>query len=160
MIPILRQAMVQDKGWFSDDEMVDIITVCQSLPGVIAINMATFVGFKRHKILGSIIATIGVILPSFIIILIIAMGLNFISDNPYVTGALSGLRAAATGMVAVAIYTIGKTAIKDKESALIAGISFLLMAFMHVSIMIIVSILIIIGIVRAYINLKKEKGNL
>lgn len=160
MIPILRQAMVQDKGWFTDDEMVDIITVCQSLPGVIAINMATFVGFKRRKIMGSIVATIGVILPSFIIILIIAMGLNFISDNPYVMGALSGLRAAATGMVAFAIYTIGRAAIKDKESAIIAVISFLLITFMHVSIMIIISVLIIVGIIRAYINLKKEKGGL
>ncbi len=160
MIPILRQAMVEDKKWFCDDEMVDIITICQSLPGVIAINMATFVGYKRHKLLGSIVATIGVILPSFIIILIIAMGLNFISDNTYVMGALSGLRAAATGMVAFAIYTIGKTAIKDKESAAIAILSFLLIAFMHVSIMIIISILIIIGIIRAYINLKNEKGDI
>lgn len=160
MIPILRQAMVEDKKWFDDEEMLDIITVCQSLPGVIAINMATFVGFKRRKFLGSLVATFGVILPSFVIIIFIAMGLNFIKDNPYVLGAMGGLRAAATGMVAYATYTIGKVAIKDDESAILAVSAFILMAFMHISIMVIISMLIILGVIKTYLNIKKMDDDL
>lgn len=160
MIPILRQAMVEDKKWFNDEEMLDIITVCQSLPGVIAINMATFVGFKRRKFLGSLVATFGVILPSFVIIIFIAMGLNFIKDNPYVLGAMGGLRAAATGMVIYATYTIGKVAIKDDKSVISAVSAFILMAFMHISIMFIISILIILGVIKTYLNIKKMGDDL
>lgn len=74
MIPILSDIMVKDKKWFTEDEMIDIIAICQGLPGVIAINMATYVGFKKRKLLGSFVATLGVILPSFVIIVIIAKG--------------------------------------------------------------------------------------
>ena len=94
MIPILSNIMVKDKKWFSEDEMIDIIAICQGLPGVIAINMATYVGFKKRGLIGSFVATFGVILPSFVIIVIIAKGMNFIDGNPYVQGALGGLRAA------------------------------------------------------------------
>lgn len=156
MIPILRESMVKDKRWFDDEEIVEIITICQSLPGVIAINMATYVGFKRQKLLGSLIATIGVVLPSFIIILIVAMGLNHIKDNPFVLGAFGGLRAAAAGMVIVAIYTIGKVAIKDKASAAIAIISFVLIAFFHISIMLIITVLIVFGAIRTYLEIKNR----
>ena len=65
MIPILSNIMVKDKKWFTEDEMIDIIAICQGLPGVIAINMATYVGFKKRGLIGSFVATFGVILPSF-----------------------------------------------------------------------------------------------
>ena len=57
MIPILQKAMVEDKKWFTEDEMVDIIAICQGLPGVIAVNMATYVGFRKRGFLGSLVAT-------------------------------------------------------------------------------------------------------
>lgn len=154
MIPILREAMVKDKKWFDDEEIVEIITICQSLPGVIAINMATYVGFKRRRLLGSLVATFGVVLPSFVIILVIAVGLNFIKDNPFVLGAFGGLRAAAAGLVIVAIYTIGKVAIKNKISAAVAIVSFILIAFFHVSIMLIITALVAFGVVRTYLKIK------
>ena len=81
MIPILSNIMVKDKKWFSEDEMIDIIAICQGLPGVIAINMATYVGFKKRGLIGSFVATFGVILPSFVIIVIIAKGMNFIDGK-------------------------------------------------------------------------------
>ena len=97
MIPILSNIMVKDKKWFTEDEMIDIIAICQGLPGVIAINMATYVGFKKRGLIGSFVATFGVILPSFGIIVIIAKGMNFIDGNPYVQGALGGLVSGCQG---------------------------------------------------------------
>ena len=113
MIPILSDIMVKDKKWFTEDEMIDIIAICQGLPGVIAINMATYVGFKKRKLLGSFVATLGVILPSFVIIVIIAKGMNFIDGNSYVQGALGGLRAAALGLILIAVYQVAKGVVKD-----------------------------------------------
>ena len=118
MIPILSNIMVNDKKWFTEDEMIDIIAICQGLPGVIAINMATYVGFKKRGLIGSFVATFGVILPSFVIIAIIARGMNFIDGNPYVQGALGGLRAAALGLIIIAVYQVAKGVIKDAFSAI------------------------------------------
>ena len=75
MIPVLQDIAVRQKGWFTEEEALDIIAVCQTLPGVVAINMATFVGFRKRGLPGSLVATTGIILPSFFIILLIAKGL-------------------------------------------------------------------------------------
>ena len=104
MIPILQNIAVNEKKWFTAEEALDVISVCQSLPGVIAINMATYVGFKRKGLLGSLVSTVGVVLPSFVVIILVAKGLSAFGDNPYVMGALGGLRAAAMGLVPVS-YT-------------------------------------------------------
>lgn len=159
MIPILREAMVNDKKWFSEEEMVDILAICQSLPGVIAVNMATYVGFKKKGLLGSLIATIGVILPSFIMILILAKGIAVVGNNPYVLGSLAGLRAAAVGLVVVAVWQIGRSVIKDAQIAILAGISFVMIAFLKISVAYVVLLYLSCGLLRAYINMRKiRKG--
>ena len=154
MIPILNDAMVEEKKWFSQDEMTDIIAICQSLPGVIAINMATYVGFKKKGFLGSLVATIGVLLPSFIVILAIAMGLDFLQDNPIAEGAMAGLRAASAGLVLYAVYKIAKSAIKKTWQLLAALISFVLIIAFDISIVFIVLIYLAIGVAVVSINSK------
>ncbi len=154
MIPILNDAMVEDKKWFSQDEMTDIIAICQSLPGVIAINMATYVGFKKKGFLGSLVATIGVLLPSFIIILAIAMGLDFLQDNPIAEGAMAGLRAASAGLVLYAVCKIAKSAIKKTWQLLAALLSFVLIIAFDISIVWIVLIYLAIGVAVVSINSK------
>ena len=132
MIPIIRDSLVRDKKWFSDEEMADMIAICQSLPGVIAINMATFVGFKKKGFLGSLVSTIGVLLPSFIVILLIAQGINVIGDMAIVQGALAGLRAASAGLIVVAVWQVASMAIGDWISAALAVLSFVLISFLEV----------------------------
>ncbi|MBQ8055505.1 MAG: chromate transporter, partial [Paludibacteraceae bacterium] len=73
MIPLLREECVRKKKWFSEEEFVDIVTISQSTPGVLAINMSIFIGYKLKKLKGALITTLGTILPSFIIILLFAI---------------------------------------------------------------------------------------
>lgn len=159
MIPILREIMVNDKKWFSEEEMVDILAICQTLPGVIAVNMATYVGFKKKGLLGSLVATIGVILPSFVMIIILAKGLAVINTNPYVLGALAGLRAAAVGLIVVAVWQIGRSVIKGPVTGALSVLGFVLVVFLDVNIAWVVLAYLIGGVANAYIKLKKlDKG--
>ena len=152
MIPILSNIMVKDKKWFTEDEMIDIIAICQGLPGVIAINMATYVGFKKRGLIGSFAATFGVILPSFVIIVIIAKGMNFIDGNPYVQGALGGLRAAALGLIIIAVYQVAKGVIKDAFSAIGAVGSFILIAVLKINVVYIIVLFLALGIGYAFLT--------
>ena len=158
MIPILSNIMVKDKKWFSEDEMIDIIAICQGLPGVIAINMATYVGFKRRGLIGSFVATFGVILPSFVIIVIIAKGMNFIDGNPYIQGALGGLRAAALGLIIIAVYQVAKGVIKDSFSAIGAVVSFVLIAVFKINVVYIIILFLALGLTRAYMTKSSIEG--
>ncbi|WP_314011536.1 chromate transporter [Mogibacterium diversum] len=152
MIPILSNIMVKDKKWFTEDEMIDIIAICQGLPGVIAINMATYVGFKKRGLIGSFVTTFGVILPSFVIIVIIAKGMNFIDGNPYVQGALGGLRAAALGLIIIAVYQVAKGVIKDAFSAIGAALSFILIAVLKINVVYIIVLFLALGIGHALLT--------
>lgn len=159
MIPVLRDIMVNDKKWFSDEEMLDIITICQSLPGVIAVNMATYVGFKRRGLIGSLISTAGVIIPSFVIILLIAKGLGEVGDNTYIAGMLGGLRAAAVGLIIVAVYQVGKGVIKDALSAIAAVAAFVMITVFKISVVYVILLFMAFGIVRALYVSRKIGGD-
>lgn len=150
MIPILHDAMVNEKKWFTDNEIIDIISICQGLPGVIAINMATYVGFKRRGLLGSFVATIGVIIPSFVIIIFVAKGINIVNESPYVQGALGGLRAAALGLIIIAVFRVAKSAIKDMFSAFSAFLTFVMIAIFNVNVVYVILLFLLAGIIRAY----------
>lgn len=158
MIPILRDIIVKDKKWFDDNEAVEILSICQTLPGIIAVNMATYVGFKRKGLLGSLVATTGIILPSYIIILLIANGLNFIRDNQIILGALGGLKAAAVGLILIAIWSIGKSVLKDTFSIVGGIISMILIIVLRVSVVYIVLGFLLAGIIRAMITVKRVGG--
>ena len=120
MLPLLQNTLINEKKWFTKEEFMDIVAVCQSLPGVVAINMATYVGYKKKGLIGSIVSTFGVTIPSFIMILIIAKFITSLGDNGVLMGAMAGLRAAALGMVVVALIQLMPAAIKNKWAMLAA----------------------------------------
>ncbi len=155
MIPILTKTMVEDKKWFSEDEMVDIISICQSVPGVVAINMATYVGFKRRGLLGSFVATVAVTLPSLVIIILIAKSLAGFGDNRYIMGALGGLRAAAVGLVAVAVYTVGKQVVKTPLTLATSLLAFILVAFCKTPVPYLILAYVCVGILYALFTKKR-----
>ena len=99
MIPILEEKICDKYGWMSSEEVLDCIAVSQSLPGVIAVNMATYVGYKKKGVIGAVITTFGVVLPSFVIIILVVSFLRSVDDNKYVQGVLEGIKAAATGLI-------------------------------------------------------------
>jgi len=105
----LIQAEVTAKGWISAEELVNFIAISESTPGPIAVNMATFVGTRMAGVPGAVIATLGVVLPSFIIILIVAKCFEKFKQSRVVSGCMKGLRPAVVGLIGSAVVTVGKT---------------------------------------------------
>lgn len=108
MLPLV-QAEVAAKGWMTDEQIVNFIAVSESTPGVFAVNMATYVGSEMAGILGGACATLGVVLPSFVIILIVAKCYDAFRSSRVVKGCMSGLKPAVVGMIGTAVLSIGKT---------------------------------------------------
>lgn len=107
MLPLI-QAEVQNKAWMSMEELVNFIAVSESTPGPFAINISTYVGMETGGILGAFCATFGIVLPSFIIILIVAKFYIAFKNNKVVAGCMSGLRPAVIGLISASVISIGQ----------------------------------------------------
>ena len=113
MLPILQREVVEKKGWATDEELTDYYAVGQCTPGIIAVNTATFIGFKYKGVLGGILATLGVVFPSIVIITVIAAFLSQFDQYPVVQHALVGINAAVVALIASSALKLGKTNLKD-----------------------------------------------
>ena len=110
MIPLIEEEVVNKKQWVSKEEMLDLIAIAQSCPGVFAINIAIFIGYKLRKLRGAIATTIGTVLPSFLIILAIAVFFSQFKDNRYVAAIFRGIRPAVVALIAVPTFRLGQRA--------------------------------------------------
>ena len=128
MIPIMEEKICEKYKWMTSEEILDCIAVSQSLPGVIAVNMATFVGYKKKGVVGAAVSTFGVVLPSFVIIILVVSFLRSVEGNRYVQGALEGIKAAATGLIAFAAYKMGKQTLKNPFQWVTAAAAFVMVA--------------------------------
>ena len=154
MLPLIENEVVEKKKWATQEEIIDIFAIVQSVPGVIAVNTSIFVGYKRAKLKGGMIAALGVVLPSFLIILAIYQLLFSLSDNIYVIKAFAGVRAGVTALILVTAIRLVKNTIKDVISGIIAVIAFVLILFFDNDIFIILAG-VILGIIRHLVsNLK------
>jgi chromate transporter len=108
MITLLKREFTEKKDWLTDDEMLAMITIAESTPGPIAINMSTFIGFKLYKVLGAFVATLGVVLPSFLIIVIISLFLKNIMDYEIVKNAFVGINCAVSILIGRAFFVLKK----------------------------------------------------
>lgn len=108
MLPLIQREVV-DKGWLSKEDFVDLFSVAQSLPGIFAVNISIFVGYKLKKVAGGIVCALGTILPSFFIILAIAMFFTSVQDNEWVEKAFKGLRPAVVALIAVPCITTARS---------------------------------------------------
>lgn len=113
MIPQIQQVAVKDKKWISEEDMLDCIAVSQSMPGVIAINSATYIGQRIKGVKGSLAATVGVITPSFIIIILAVTFLGAIGENRYIIGAFTGVKAAVCGLIVVTAVRLGRQSLNS-----------------------------------------------
>ena len=155
MLPLLQNTLINEKKWFTKEEFMDIVAVCQSLPGVVAINMATYVGYKKKGLIGSIVSTFGVTIPSFTMILIIARFITSLGDNGVLMGAMAGLRAAALGMVVVALIQLMPAAIKNKWAMLAAVVAFVLIAVLKVNTAYVILLFAVLGITVTFAGSRK-----
>ena len=154
MVPILQDKMCKEYKWMTEEQVVDCLAVSQSLPGVIAINMATYTGYLKKGLLGALVASFGVILPSFIIIILVVCFLQEMNENPYVNGAMKGITAAATGLILVAAFRLGKQILKRTADWIIAVAAFLLIAIAGFDAVWVILGSILFGIFRTTVRIK------
>ena len=113
MLPILQREVVEKKGWATDGELTDYFAVGQCTPGIIAVNTATFIGYKYKGIPGGVLATLGLVFPSLVIITAIAAFLSSFADIPVVQHALAGINAAVVALIASSVQKLGKSTLKN-----------------------------------------------
>ncbi|TCL57458.1 chromate transporter [Hydrogenispora ethanolica] len=132
MLPLIQKEVVDKRGWISESEILDVFAISQSIPGVIAINSGIFIGKKRAGIPGAIAAACGVILPAFLSILLVIAVLYRVKEEPVVAKIFTGIRAASAGLILLAAFKLGKSAIKNRAGLWIALISFAGIAIFNV----------------------------
>lgn len=141
MIPLIEEEVVKNKGWLSKEEFVDILVVAQSLPGALAVNTSVFLGYKISGIFGAITALLAVVLPSFFIILLIAMFFIQFRSNYYVNAAFKGITAAVPILVLIGAVSLAKGLEKNSRTVITIIISLVVLMFfdIHPVIVIIIS---------------------
>lgn len=133
MLPLIQREIVENKKWSTEKGILDYYAVGQCTPGVIAVNTATFIGYKLKGIIGGIVATLGVIFPSIVIILIIATFLQNFADLAIVQSAFAGIRVAVVALIITTVVKLIKSSIKDYLGVIIAIIAFIISAFIGLS---------------------------
>ena len=113
MLPILERELVEKRNWVESNELLDYFAIGQSTPGIIAVNVATFVGYKRAKIIGGCIATFGMVCPSLIIITVIALFISNFADIVWVQKALVGINVAVAAILTSAVFSFSKKSVKN-----------------------------------------------
>lgn len=156
MLPLIERETVEKHEWSTNDEILDIFSMSQCTPGVIAVNTATFIGKKVGGVIGAVAATLGVVAPSIIIITLVATVLGNFSDLEVVQHAFAGIRAAVAALIFASCIKLYKSAVKSKVQLLICVIAFVLVAFFGVSPMIIVIVAGLYG--YFFIDLSKIEG--
>ncbi len=121
MIPLMEAEVITVHGWLSATEFLDIIAVAEMTPGPVSINAATFIGYTMAGTTGSLVATLGVISPSLILLLLLSRILIRVIQNPGAENFINGLRSALVALILLASFTLGQTAIIDLPTALIFG---------------------------------------
>lgn len=147
MLPFIQEEIVENNHWINIDEFMDIIGISQMTPGPISINSATFVGYKVSGILGSIMATLGVIFTSFILVSIISKMLEKFKESAVIKAALLGMRPVLIALIIKAFLDLAKESYLDLKSLIIAGIIGLILLSKKVHPILVIVIAAIIGLV-------------
>lgn len=159
MLGVMRHKLVEDKKWLIIDEMVELLAISEASPGPFAINAATFIGYKRDKVMGSLLATLGVILPSLIISVLVAVLLKTTGDNKVLNGALKGISAGVASIILIAFLSLSR---KQKFTILNTIIFLVATALVFLNVVSIIYIILIgalFGIVKGFIIDRKENNN-
>lgn len=152
MIPLIERDVVEKNGWVSKEEFVDLLAIAQSSPGVFAVNISIFIGYKLRGVLGSVFSAIGNILPSVVIILFVALFFNSFRDNAIVNNIFMGLRPAVVALIAAPVFSVAKTAKISWTNVWIPILSALLIVAFGVSPIYIILLAVIGGILWGKIN--------
>lgn len=147
MLPMLERELVIKRNYVSMEEIMDYFAVGQCTPGIIAVNTATFIGFKRKGVLGGIFATLGVITPSIIIITLLASVLQLIAGHEIVKNAFAGISVAVCALIVQAILKLLKSGVKDALTAGIALAAFLSTFIFGISPILVIVVSAVLGVI-------------
>ena len=147
MLPILQREVVEGKGWATDEELTDYFAIGQCTPGIIAVNTATFIGQKRRGILGGVMATLGMVFPSLIIITVLAGLITNLSHLAWVQHAFAGIRVCVCVLIFNAVVKLWKSAVHDVWGGLIFAAVLALTLFTSLSPIVYVLLAAVAGVV-------------
>ena len=156
MIPLIQKEAVEKQGWVTDDDILDIIAIAESTPGPIAINSATFVGYRACGVLGSAMATLGVVLPSFVIILAISFALQQFQGVKEIQWAFKGIGAGVVALLIKSLWTMYKKSPKGWPAYVAMAGAFILTAFVHISTIFVIIGCAVFGLITSSVMKKKE----
>lgn len=156
MLPLIEKEVIDKRGWTDRQEILDIYALAQSVPGIIAVNTAIFLGNRLAGPLGAIAAAAGVIGPSLVIIISIASFFQQLQESIWVLRAFSGIRAAVVGLVAAAALRIGLRTCRDKRSLALAIVVFLLNMLTSIHVLYLLAGGALVGFLMYYVFAPKE----
>jgi len=154
MLPFIEREVIEKKKWIDKDTLMDILVVSESTPGPIAINAATFVGSQTAGTLGSTFATLGVVLPSFIIILLLSLCLEAVWTNTIVQYALRGIRAGVLALLAKSLWGLIKKCPKNAFAYIMVAASFVTVAIFDIKVLLVIACGAVIGLACYFISRK------
>ena len=157
MIPLIQKETVENHKWITDDDILEIIAIAESTPGPIAINSATFVGYRTCGVLGSVAATLGVVLPSFVIIYAISFVLRQFQELAAVQYAFQGIRAGVLALLCKALWGMYKKNTKNWVSYIVMAACFILTGIFDVSVLPVLVGCAVFGLVTAKIMARRAQ---
>lgn len=157
MIPLIQKEMVENKKWISDEDILEMVAIAESTPGPIAINTATFVGYRVGGFWGALCATFGVVLPSFAIISVIAFFLRQFQEYKGVQYAFWGIRAGVLALILKALWSMYKSAPKGWVSYVVMAAAFILVAIFDINILFVIIGCALFGLITSIIAARRAK---
>lgn len=159
MLPLLNSELADKRGWTTNEQLLDYYAIGQSTPGIIAVNVATFIGYNRAGILGGIIATTGVVMPSLIIITLLARFISNFSEIAWVQKALTGINVAVAAMLSKAVWTFTKKSVKNIWSFLILAAAFVAMYFFGIGSVWVIVTSAALGIAMSWLPAQRKNSS-
>lgn len=157
MLPLIQDEVADKKKWIKESDMLDIVAIAESTPGPIAINTATFVGTRVAGFWGAFFATLGTVLPSFLIIVCLAFALGKINQYQVVRFAFNGIRAGVIALIVKALFSMAKGCPKNLFSALLASAAFGIVLFTDLNVVFVILGGALIGLAAALLSKAKAK---
>lgn len=157
MIPLIQKEIVEKRRWISSDTVLEIIAIAESTPGPIAVNTATFVGYRIGGFWGALFATVGIVLPSFFVILAISYVLQEFSHIKAIQYAFFGIRAGVLALILQALFSISRQTKLDILSWIIMGAAFVLVAFLGVDTLIVILGCALFGVIASAIRMRRNR---
>ncbi|MFD2701270.1 chromate transporter [Paenibacillus shunpengii] len=156
MIPVLEREMVEKRGWISRQEMNDLMSLAGSAPGGVGVNASAFIGYRIGKVPGAVAATVGITLPTFLIVFILSSIYSVFQHEPKVQTAMKGIHGAIIGLIAVAAYKMAKNALFDRTTITIAAASLIVLMVTSINPTFMILIGLVLGMI--IISVKRKLG--